>query len=100
MREICLQDFLRFGIGGYPNPFNPETELVIELPEPGPIRVEVFDLQGRRVKLLADGFYMQGLHKMRWNAQDAHELPVAAGVYWARLSAGARREVHKMVVLR
>ena len=91
---------LRFGIGGYPNPFNPETELVIELPEPGPIRVEVFDLQGRRVKLLADGFYMQGLHKMRWNAQDAHELPVAAGVYWARLSAGARREAHKMVVLR
>ncbi|HOY44316.1 MAG TPA: GDSL-type esterase/lipase family protein [bacterium] len=90
----------KFGIGGYPNPFNPATELVVELPEPGPIRVEVFDRQGRRVKLLAEGFFGKGVHRMAWDARDAEELPVAAGVYWARLSAGAHRDAHKMVVLR
>ncbi|OPZ76415.1 MAG: hypothetical protein BWY77_01904 [bacterium ADurb.Bin431] len=62
--------------------------------------MEVFDRQGRRVKLLAEGFFGKGVHRMAWDARDAEELPVAAGVYWARLSAGAHRDAHKMVVLR
>ncbi|HOT97899.1 MAG TPA: GDSL-type esterase/lipase family protein [bacterium] len=92
---------MKFGLeGNYPNPFNPATEVVFALPQPGAIRLEVLDVRGRRVRTLAEGFYPRGRHLLPWNARDSQERPVAAGVYWARLSSGAAVAAHKMVVLR
>lgn len=92
---------LEFGLeGNYPNPFNPATEVVFALPQSGAIRLEVLDVRGRRVRTLAEGYYLQGRHILPWDARDGQERPVAAGVYWARLSTGAAMAIHKMVVLR
>ena len=92
---------LQFGLqGNYPNPFNPVTELVFALPEPVDIRLEVFDSQGRLVKKLTEGYFQRGRHRLTWDARDAQALPVAAGIYWVRLCAGAVVDAQKMVVLR
>lgn len=68
----------------YPNPFNPYTTLRFTLTKAGDVRLEVFDVLGRRVALLADGPHTAGPHAVRF---DAPGLPT--GTYLYRLQAGA-----------
>jgi hypothetical protein len=75
----------------YPNPFNPATTLRCGLPAAAHVRLEVFDLLGRRVALLLDAERPAGWHEVRF---DAEGLP--GGVYVYRLAAGTRQRVGRM----
>jgi hypothetical protein len=66
---------------GYPNPFNPTTELHFDLPEPATVSLAVYDLLGRRVADLVSGHFEAGYHSAVWNAAD-----MASGVYLARFN--------------
>ncbi len=65
----------------------------------GRYELDVFDLSGRRVKLVDAGVAAAGRFSVRWDLRDASGRPVDGGVYFARLSLGARRVTHKLVVL-
>jgi hypothetical protein len=79
----------------YPNPFNPSTTLRYDLDEPGPVRLEVYDLTGRRVALLVDGPAPAGRHTAEFNAAG-----LASGFYIARLNAGGTIQHRKMLLVR
>ncbi len=79
----------------YPNPFNPATTIAFALPRRSTLRLEVFDLQGRRVALAAAGDYPAGVHRVTFAAG---HLP--AGVYFYRLSAPGFSETRKLVLVR
>jgi len=93
----------------YPNPFNPETTIRYSLPEPGPgdltreggdvpVRLEVFDLRGRLVRLLVDRALGPGEYDVVWNGRNDRGLPVSSGVYLYRLRYGSSNILRKMVV--
>ena len=67
------------------NPFRSKTELSFVLAEPGPVRVDVFDLRGRRVRTLIDETRRAGVHRVGWSGRDANGAEVASGVYLVRL---------------
>jgi hypothetical protein len=67
----------------YPNPFNPATTISYRLVAPGEVRLEVYDILGRQVALLADGRMSVGTHTVQWDAAG-----LAAGVYLCRLRVG------------
>jgi hypothetical protein len=67
------------------NPFRSETELSFVLAEPGPVRVDIFDLRGRRVTTLIDETRRAGVHRIGWSGRDAKGAEVASGVYLVRL---------------
>ena len=69
----------------YPNPFNPATTIAFDLPRPGPVAVEVYDLAGRRVRALFSGPREAGHHELTWNGRDEQGLGVGSGVYLVRL---------------
>jgi len=52
----------------YPNPFNAETAIDFNLPTDSNIRLEIYDVLGRKVETLAEGRYAAGSHKARWSA--------------------------------
>ncbi len=83
-----------------PNPFNPRTEIHFRLDRPGPARVEVFDLQGRRVRLLLDRTLPAGQHNVTWDGRDGGGRPVASGSYVFRLVAGDRQLARSMTLVR
>jgi hypothetical protein len=83
-----------------PNPFARTTTIRFELPIAMPVRLEVFDLQGRRVRMLADRSFPPGYHAVEWDRRGASGSIVAAGVYLYRLTAGSFIEQKKMVLLR
>ncbi len=89
------------GIRGiYPNPFNPTTTILFEVPKEGRIRLEIFDVRGRRVCGLVDAVLPAGSHRIVWKGQDERGSAAASGIYFARLGDGSRRVTTKMVLAR
>lgn len=66
----------------YPNPFNPSTSIRYALSSPTSVKLEVFDLRGRRLATLSEGQKNAGQHSIEWNAAN---LP--SGIYIYRLSS-------------
>ncbi len=84
----------------YPNPFNSSTTIRYRIASPGRMRLEIFDVQGRKVKMLAAGDVGPGVYQVEWDGTDASGKPVASGVYLARLQKGTASLVHKMLLLK
>ncbi len=82
-------------IGPYPNPFNPETNLIVDLPNRVPLRVDLYNVQGRLVQNIRSGIASAGrqLITIRGN-----ELP--SGVYFVQVVAGSSRETRKLLLIR
>ena len=72
-----------FAEQNYPNPFNPETRIRYGLPEPGQVKIAVYNILGREVAVLADDFKSQGIHTAVWKADNQ-----PSGIYFYYLQAG------------
>ncbi|HMB71697.1 MAG TPA: FlgD immunoglobulin-like domain containing protein [bacterium] len=85
----------------FPNPFEEATSLRFSLESNvRRVLVEVYDVQGRRVRTLLDGPMTRGTHVVGWDSRDESGVRVAAGVYFARYSVdGRERAGRKMTVL-
>jgi hypothetical protein len=79
----------------YPNPFNPTTNIRYTLPEAGPVRLEVFDITGRRVAVLSDQVMSAGSHTITFDAAG-----LAGGVYLYRFSSNGQTKVRKMLLIK
>jgi len=87
-------------LSAYPNPFNPVTTILYNLPTKGQFRLSIYDVSGREVCLLVDGYQSPGSFEMTWDGTDHSDKQVAAGMYFARLQAGQYSSVVKMIYLR
>ena len=79
----------------YPNPFNPTTNISFNLPEAGTVRLEVFDIQGRRVSMLADRRFGAGNHVVTFDARN-----LSSGVYIYKLRAGNFAQSKTMTLIK
>ncbi len=92
---------VEFGLQqNFPNPFNPETTIRYQLPEPGSVKLCVYDMRGTTVRVLVEGKKEPGHHQVIWNARDEQNRPVASGVYLLRIVAGHFIQQRKMILLR
>jgi len=79
----------------YPNPFNPTTVLEFSLPYASSVKLEVFNVLGQEVALLAKGWYSAGVHKLEF---DASNQP--SGLYFYRFTYDGGSDTKKMVLLK
>jgi hypothetical protein len=84
----------------YPNPFNPETTIRYNLPEAGEVKLQVFDLLGRRVKTLVNEQQNAGYYSAVWNGRDDVGRQVASGVYIYRILSGNHSVAKKMILMK
>ncbi len=73
---------------GVPNPFRDETSIGFQIPSQDQVRLQVFDVQGRRVRTLIDGELEAGSHTVQWDGRDERGRTAAAGLYFYRLQSG------------
>ena len=84
-----------------PNPMAGSTMLAFELPARAEVRLEIFDLLGRRVRTLAQGLPLEaGAHRLAWDGRDDSGRPANQGVYRCRLEAGGEWRATSLVLLR
>ncbi len=80
----------------YPNPFNNQTQIHIDLNKKMPVRLRVFNNRGQFVRTLADGVFSDGNHTFTWDGRDKSGRPVASGVYYLVMRAGSEKTaLHK-----
>jgi hypothetical protein len=79
----------------YPNPFNPTTKIKFALPEEEEVKIKIYDIVGKVVKVLVDRYMKAGYHEIEFNAQN-----IASGVYFYRIEAGDFVDVKKMIFLK
>jgi len=83
-----------------PNPFNPRTELVFDLPTASVVHLVLYDLRGRKVRTLVDGSRPAGRQHVVWDGRDDQGRPVASGAYRAVLENGKTRLSTSLVLAR
>jgi pectin methylesterase-like acyl-CoA thioesterase len=77
----------------YPNPFNPSTNINYSLPSAGFVTLKIYDILGREVKALLNGYQQAGSYKIAWDASG-----VSSGVYYYKLQAGDFMTSKKMLL--
>ncbi len=86
---------------GFPNPFNPVTRMIYEVPSPGgQVNLRIYTQSGRLVRTLADRVAGPGRHVAEWDGKDESGASVASGVYFCRYEAEDFAEQRKIVLLK
>lgn len=92
---------LRTGIGAtYPNPFNPRVVIEYSVDRLQHIELAVFDLSGRRVRVLYSGPREAAEYRAIWDGSDQNGGVVASGTYFVRLAADERLQARKVMLVR
>jgi len=84
----------------YPNPFNPTTTISYSIAEATLVTLEIFNVQGQKVRTLVDQFQSIGTHAVEWDAMTDEGHKVSSGIYLYRLSAGDVISSKKMNLLK
>ncbi|MCH7878932.1 MAG: T9SS type A sorting domain-containing protein, partial [candidate division Zixibacteria bacterium] len=84
----------------YPNPSNPETRLAFSLPKAAPVKIEVYNILGRKVATVTDRRFPAGSHSVLWDGRNASGGKVSSGIYFVRFTSGDTVERKKMVILK
>ena len=85
-----------FGLSSFPNPFNDRLSITFQLPQAGPVALELYDPLGRLVdELTPKGWFQAGEQRLNW---DAAGLP--SGKYLLRLRSPSAESVNEVVKLK
>ena len=98
-KELQLPEIINLH-QNYPNPFNPVTSLRYDLPENVLVKITIYDMMGRIVKMLVNSSQTAGYKSIRWNATNNRNEPISAGLYLYTIQAGEFRQTKKMVLLK
>lgn len=86
-------------LSAYPNPCNPTTTLRYNLPQAGFVRLTVFDVLGRRVSTLVNGYRDAGPHDVAWTAMDSRGRSLASGVFFCELRTATGTARRRLIVM-
>jgi len=95
-RERDLSQPKAYGISdAYPNPFNPVTSFEYTMPEDGMVQVAIYDISGRMVSELVNGYQSAGSYPVVWDAQE-----LSSGVYMVNMTAGDYSTIQKVMLIK
>ncbi|MFH1680742.1 MAG: T9SS type A sorting domain-containing protein [Candidatus Eisenbacteria bacterium] len=83
-----------------PNPMNPAATIEFSLPNPGPVRVDIFAASGRHVARVLDAETATGSVLVDWDGRDSNGAFLPSGLYFVRLVTADRTATTKVTVLR
>lgn len=87
-----------------PNPFRDFTDIRISMPVGGHVTLKIYDLLGKEIITLANGYHDAQNYSFRWFGQTDSGMPVPSGVYLCRMAAVIEGEpvviMHKMMLVR
>ena len=81
--------------GAYPNPFNPITSIELMIPEAGMVSVNVYNLTGQLISVLANGYMQADSYLLTWNADNA-----PSGMYLVQAEYAGRVSTSKLLLLK
>jgi len=90
--EVITEHIL---LPNYPNPFNPATTIQYQLREQTHVKIDVFDVSGRRVQMLANEMQKSGFYQLKFDARH-----FSSGMYFVRFMAGNQFQTQKITLIK
>ncbi len=85
----------------YPNPFNPTTQIQFTLAQTEPVRLEIYNILGQKVKTMLSGEeFSAGPYTFNWNGRDDQGVSVGSGTYFYRLRTPSFSKTLKMTLVK
>jgi flagellar hook assembly protein FlgD len=84
----------------YPNPFNPSTKIKFSINKPGIVSVTIFDILGKEIRTLFNGYCQSGSKIISWDGKDFSGKNMGAGMYIYQLETKDVRISKKMVLIK
>ena len=91
----CEIEKTTVNINNYPNPFNPETNIVFDLSFSSNVLIEIYNIKGQKVTTLINDPFEAGSHKVTWNA-----VGQSSGIYLLRFNTAETSEMKKLILLK
>ncbi len=83
----------------FPNPFNPETTISFEMPEPSKVRILIFNRLGQKVRTLLNENKAAGRYNVIWNGTDDVGNKVSSGIYFYQIETEKLIATKKMILI-
>ena len=84
----------------YPNPFNPITNIRYDIPEVSDVRIDIYNINGQKVRTLVSREHQPGRYKIQWNATNEFGSHVASGRYIYKIHAKDFTSVKKLLLMK
>ena len=97
--EIAIVDEFSLS-NNYPNPFNPSTTIDFAVAQSGDVSVIIYDMLGREVKNLVNGFHTPNYYSINWNGMNDAGTSVSTGVYYYKMVSSDFVEMKKMMFVK
>jgi len=82
----------------YPSPFRLRTRIAYDLPARSRVHLSIYDVDGRQVRRLADGWQDAGRYSLSWDGRDMKGRTCPTGVYFCSLKTEDRDAVEKVLI--
>jgi len=86
-------------LNNYPNPFNPETTIVFNLPEESQVKLYIYNIKGQKIRILLNDQITAGEHSIVWNGEDDSGKKASSGVYLYKFNVNGKTEAVKKCLL-
>ncbi len=97
--SVTTPDWVPALLPNHPNPFNPTTTIPFYLPMSAQVRLDVFDVNGRRVVRLVNETLAAGNHSVQWRGTTPSGS-AASGIYFVKLRVGNQVLTRKMSLVK
>ncbi len=84
----------------YPNPFNPNTTINYSLPQNCFVKIAIYDISGREIRVIKNEFENTGYKSIVWNGIDKSGSKVPSGIYIYTIEAKNYRATKKMLLIK
>ncbi|MCB5250329.1 MAG: S8 family serine peptidase [Candidatus Cloacimonadales bacterium] len=89
----------KFTMNNYPNPFNPITNIHLNLSKDTDCEVNVYNIKGQLVDQIFSGRLIKGSHTLQWNA-DKNKKSISSGIYFYQFKSNEVNTIKKMILLK
>jgi len=87
-------------LSNYPNPFNAATTISIHLEDESLLNLDIYSVQGRKIKTLVNNMLPPGNYQFHWDGTDEKNNPVASNLYFCKLTTRDNTEFIKMLLIK
>jgi Secretion system C-terminal sorting domain len=84
----------------YPNPFNPELTISLNIFESCSGEISVYNIRGQLIKRIYEGTMLKGNQQFIWQGDNRYGNPVSSGVYFCKIKIGESEEIMKAVLMK
>jgi len=96
--EVNLDNFVLWS--NYPNPFNAETIIKYNVPQPSYVTLDIYNVLGQKITSLVNRKHNRGIHSVKWNGKDINGNSVASGIYIYILKTKNFKLSRKMIYMK